>query len=76
MASTKLKKLNDQEKADIWSKCDSEGLAYYLQNYAPSDFKDTEHDEKLKQLLKLLNYFDGVIGHFEEISINQYESET
>lgn len=65
---SKLRKLTNEEKGWIYSKCSNEGLSYYIQNWGLEDFKDTEFYEKLKTCDALLSEIDEEINSYEKFA--------
>ena len=62
---SKIRKLTEENKADIWSKCDSEGLSYYIQNYSAEDFHNTVHAALFKEIAEKLDEAQEILDGFE-----------
>lgn len=56
-----MKKITKKLAESILAKIDYEGFDYYMENWGPGDFKDTEFEPVLEKFLKARTELEGVI---------------
>lgn len=65
-----MKTLNKNDKVQIWSEVNSEGLGYWIQNYG-DQFIGIEYESLVKQTREGLDKLDELISSFEHYSLDQ-----